>query len=134
MLAPTRFVQQTVSLPGSFQVISAQDELFNHVDTNDFMWSGDGARHVRVELTFDIPFAAPPAVTAALSGIDSSQSENLRFNIRCEDITADGFTLVFDTWDNTRIARACVAWTAQGIAPVRPRGSIAAKPKAPEGQ
>lgn len=129
MLASSRFVQQITMIPGAFQAISAQDELFNHCDTNEYMWSGDGARQVRWDFTFDQPFAAPPVVSAGLSGMDSSQSENLRFNIRCTEVTAEGFTLLFDTWDNTRIARAGVSWSAHGIAVGKARGPIAAKAK-----
>lgn len=129
MLASARFVQQITMIPGSLQVISAQDELFNHCDTNEYMWNGDGARQVRWDFTFESPFAAPPVVMASLSGMDSSQSENLRFNIRCVDVTTEGFTLLFDTWDNTRIARAGVTWMAHGIAPGKVRGGIGAKAK-----
>lgn len=129
MPASDRFYQQITTMPGSLQIISAQDELFNHVDAGEYMWAGDGPRQVRVDFSFAQPFAAAPVVTTALTGIDSSQSENLRFNIRCEDISAQGFSLLFDTWDNTHIARAGVSWTAHGLAPVTPRGTIAAHAK-----
>jgi len=44
---PSGDFKQTVLHVGHVQVISASDELFNHVDDNLPMWAGDGDRSVR---------------------------------------------------------------------------------------
>ncbi|SLN66227.1 H-type lectin domain protein [Pseudoruegeria aquimaris] len=110
----TPFIQQLLHLSSSSAVISATDELFNHVDTGDYMWTGDGERRVEMNFIFKQPFLDVPVMSIALSGADADQSTNLRFNLSAENVTATGFTAVFLTWDNTHIARASVSWTAIG--------------------
>lgn len=111
-----RFAQQTTSPLVGMQIITATGEIFNHVDTNDYMWSGEGDREVRIPVVFAAPFQKPPHVTLGLTGIDSSRAQNLRFDLRAEEVTREGFTLVFVTWSDTRIARANACWTAIGSA------------------
>lgn len=108
------FRQDVVVSPDGLQMIAAADEVFNHVDTDEFMWTGTGGRRVEVPISFARPFVSTPLVVLGLTGIDSSQSENLRFNLTAEDVTGQGFTIVFVTWDDTRIARASASWTAIG--------------------
>ncbi|MEM6620026.1 MAG: H-type lectin domain-containing protein [Pseudomonadota bacterium] len=112
----TQFAQQTTSPLVGMQIITATGEIFNHVDNNDPMWSGEGDREVRFPVTFAAPFQKPPHITVGLSGIDSSRAQNLRFNLSAEEITRDGFVLSFVTWDDTKIARACATWSAIGSA------------------
>ncbi|MGR3530942.1 MAG: H-type lectin domain-containing protein, partial [Sulfitobacter sp.] len=38
----------------------------------------------------------------------------MRADIRCENISEDGFDLVFRTWGDTRIARVRAAWMSIG--------------------
>lgn len=114
----TRFEQRCLLSGEGLQIISATDELFNHVDTNDYLWSGQGPRALELAVRFQRPFATPPLVSLGLSGIDSSHSENLRFNITAESVSEAGFVIRFVTWDDTRIARASISWTAIGKEPV----------------
>lgn len=108
------FRQDVVVSPDGLQMIAAADEVFNHVDTGEFMWTGSGGRRVEIPISFARPFVSTPLVVLGLTGIDSSQSENLRFNLTAEDVSGQGFTIVFVTWDDTRIARASASWTAIG--------------------
>lgn len=110
------FAQQTTSPLVGMQIITAMGEIFNHVDRNEPMWSGDGDREVRLPVSFAAPFQKPPHVTVGISGIDSSRAQNLRFNITAEEVTREGFVLSFVTWDDTKIARASASWTAIGAA------------------
>ncbi|MEP2784364.1 MAG: H-type lectin domain-containing protein [Pseudoruegeria sp.] len=112
------FVQQLLHLSESSAILSATDELFNHVDTNDVMWSSDGPRRVEQSFVFKQPFLDVPVMSIALSGIDTDQSRNMRFNLTTENVSATGFTAVFLTWEDTHIARASVTWTA--IGPISP--------------
>jgi len=112
----THFHQQTTSPLVGMQIITATGEVFNHVDRNEPMWSGDGDRSVRVQVQFAAPFHRPPHITIGLSGIDASRAQNLRFNIMAEEITRDGFVISFVTWDDTKIARASATWSAIGSA------------------
>lgn len=111
---------QTVLITTELQFITARDELFNHVDDGLEMWEGDGLRWVETHFEFDAPFSHPPLVSVGLTGMDSSQSENQRFHLRAGNITAEGFSAILTTWENTRIARAAIGWTAIGT----PRGQL----------
>ncbi|MCC6008131.1 MAG: H-type lectin domain-containing protein [Rhodobacteraceae bacterium] len=107
-------LQRCIASGEGLQVITATDELFNHVDANEPMWAGTGARSLDLTIPFIRPFAAPPAISAGLSGIDASHSENLRFNLSVEEVSETAFVLRFVTWDDTHIARASASWTAIG--------------------
>ncbi len=108
--------QTVLDVALGLQSITATDELFNHVDHNGPMWVGEGDRHIDIPIRFVTPFKTTPLVQAGLSGIDSDQNANLRFNMEIRDLTESGFTLRMVTWDNTRIARASASWSAIGEA------------------
>lgn len=107
--------QMTAPLVG-VQIISASGELFNHVDDNGPMWANDGDREVRFRVRFATAFHRPPHVTLGISGLDSSNAQNLRFSLFAEGITHEGYDIVLKTWSDTRIARASVNWSAIGQA------------------
>ena len=112
---PTHF-SQTQLLLGAMQVITASDELFNHVDDNLYMWSGEGDRSVSVNIVFVRDFNEPPAITLGLSGMDSDHAHNQRFWLNAINIKSTGFTIELTTWGTTHIARAGVSWQAIGEA------------------
>lgn len=113
------FSQQRVIASGEgLQIVTATDEIFNHVDGNEPMWAGDGPRALDLAVAFSRRFAAPPAISVGLSGIDASHSENLRFNLSVEEVSETGFVLRFVTWGDTHIARASATWTAMGKEPL----------------
>ncbi|WP_373355849.1 H-type lectin domain-containing protein [Pseudoroseicyclus sp. CXY001] len=88
--------------------------LFSDFSEGGPMWAGQGPREVRHAVTFSRPFLAPPAVTCAISLWDFDAGHNLRADIRPANVTEAGFTIVFKTWGDTRIARVHATWQAIG--------------------
>lgn len=114
LLSFPRFTQQTSSPVEGLQITVGEGEVFNHVDSNDYMWADEGDRMVRQSILFDRAFSNLPMVSVGVTGIDASRAQNQRFHLRAENITNFGFDLVFVTWGDTKIARACASWTATG--------------------
>jgi hypothetical protein len=110
---PEAFPQVRTAID-KLQIIASSDELFNHVDDELPMWTGDGDRSVKKEILFVQAFAEAPNITLGLTGIDAAHDQNLRFRLQAIDVNAAGFTAEFTTWDDTHIARASVAWQAIG--------------------
>ena len=88
--------------------------LFSDFEHDGDMWTGDGPRHIRVHASFAEPFVQPPAVHVGLSMWDISNDAFARVDVGTEDITKAGFTIVFRTWGDTKVARARVNWMAIG--------------------
>lgn len=78
------------------------------------MWTGHGPRELRREVTFSEPFLSEPAVQVSLSMWDMDQKTNQRADISAESVTLEGFTIVFRTWGDTRVARVRADWQAIG--------------------
>lgn len=78
------------------------------------MWTGHGPRAARERIDFDDAFLSPPLVQVTISMWDIDQQSNQRADISAEDISATGFTLVFKTWGDTRVARVRADWLAIG--------------------
>lgn len=88
--------------------------MFSDFEHDGVMWTGSGARQTRAHVEFSESFRAAPTVQAHLSMFDMSNDTNARADIQTEDITADGFAIVFRTWGDTKIARVRVGWQAIG--------------------
>ncbi|WP_375280136.1 H-type lectin domain-containing protein [Pseudooctadecabacter sp.] len=88
--------------------------MFSDFEHDGVMWTGDGARQVRAYVEFSESFRAPPVVMANLSMFDMSNGSNARADVQAEDVTSDGFAIVFRTWGDSKIARVRVAWQATG--------------------
>jgi len=112
-LVPVSF-PQTRTVIGPIQIITATDGLFNHVDDELPMWSGDGDRSVVVDIMFNTLFKASPVITIGLIGMDCDNSQNFRFWLKATNVKSTGFTIEFTTWGTTHIARAGVSWQAIG--------------------
>lgn len=91
--------------------------LFSDFVDDGPMWAGSGPRESRHHIGFDEVFAEAPAVMVGISMWDLDKGTNTRADLRAEAITAEGFDLVFRTWDDTRIARVRADWTAIGPLP-----------------
>lgn len=89
-------------------------QLFSDFEDGGAMWAGQGARRAARDVRFDQPFVAPPAVQVGLSMWDLDSRTNARADLRAEDVTDRGFTLVFRTWGDSRIARVRADWLAIG--------------------
>ena len=91
--------------------------LFSDFETGGAMWTGEGPREHRQAIRFEHPFQAVPAVHIGLTMWDIEQGENQRVDIRAEEITGTGFTIVFATWGKTHSARIRADWLAIGPVP-----------------
>ncbi|MGR3760034.1 H-type lectin domain-containing protein [Roseobacteraceae bacterium NS-SX3] len=91
--------------------------LFSEFEDGGSMWTGTGARERRTPVAFSEPFAAPPVVQVTLSMWDMATSAAIRAEIGAENITCEGFEIVFRTWSDSRVARARAAWIAIGDLP-----------------
>jgi hypothetical protein len=88
--------------------------LFSDFEDDGPMWSGRGPRLIRTPVSFQEAFFAPPVVQVALSMWDISNTATSRADVQAEDITNNGFAIVFRTWADTKIARVRVSWIAIG--------------------
>ncbi len=88
--------------------------LFSDFEDGGKMWTGTGPREVRKQVRFSQTFRAPPVVQVHISMWDMDQATNLRAELGAEEITVEGFVLVFSTWGDTRVARIRANWTATG--------------------
>ena len=78
------------------------------------MWTEEGARMVRREIGFSEVYRSNPQVMVSLSMFDMDQASNQRADLQAEDVTPEGFTMVFRTWGDTRVARVRADWMSIG--------------------
>jgi hypothetical protein len=76
---------------------------------------GVGPRTHGQPVVFERPFSAPPVVQLGVVGVDASKDHNLRVRVRAEDITANGFTIVVETWLHSQLWSVDVSWLAIGL-------------------
>lgn len=91
--------------------------MFSDFEDGGDMWTGSGARERRRRVEFSTPFRSPPAVQTSVSLWDVDTANAVRAEVSAENITQQGFEIVFRTWLDTRVARIRVAWTAIGELP-----------------
>ena len=94
----------------------AQDSilLFSDFQHGGAMWTETGPRELRHEVEFSEAFLRPPAVFIGLSMLDMDRATNHRVDLSAENVTERGFTIVFRTWGDTRVARVRADWIAMG--------------------
>ena len=92
-------------------------ELFSEFASGGDMWTGSGSRERRKRIAFSKAYKATPAVHVSLSLWDMDSNANVRADLGAENVTEDGFDLVFRTWSDTRIARVRLSWMAIGALP-----------------
>jgi len=88
--------------------------LFSDFESGGEMWAGHGPREKRVTILFDGIFLDPPVVQVSIDMWDMDQKANMRADILADNITREGFEIVFKTWGDTRIARIRANWMAIG--------------------
>ena len=88
--------------------------LFSAFADGSEMWTGEGAREHRHPVRFRGQFESAPIVHVGLSMWDIDMGSNQRVDIAADDIAAAGFTIVFRTWGDTRVARVRADWLAIG--------------------
>ncbi len=95
-------------------VEQGETPLFSDFQDNGPMWAEHGARQVVRGVRFSEPYRKAPTVQVSLSMWDIHSDTNSRMEISAEDVTAEGFNLVFRTWGDTQVARARASWFAIG--------------------
>ncbi|MBY6046143.1 H-type lectin domain-containing protein [Vannielia litorea] len=88
--------------------------LFSDFEDGGEMWTGTGPRQARRAVSFSESYRGVPTVMVNLAMWDMDQKTNPRADISAENITNDGFELVFRTWGDTRVARVRASWMAIG--------------------
>ncbi len=88
--------------------------LFSHYESGGKMWIGTGPRTHREAVRFSESFRTPPSVQAHLTMLDTDSNTNARLDLTVEGVTTEGFTIVFRTWDDTKVARVRAGWIAIG--------------------
>lgn len=91
--------------------------LFSDFEHDGDMWKGEGPRQAREAVTFAQSYITPPYVQVSISMWDISNNTNIRADVQAENVTTDGFEIVFRTWADTQVARVRVAWTSFGELP-----------------
>ena len=76
--------------------------------------TGTGVRTYRVAVEFDSPFSMVPKVSLALSGMDVDGVNGNRLSLTAENITVNGFDIVYITWYDTIVYGAYATWIAIG--------------------
>ncbi|WP_298909742.1 H-type lectin domain-containing protein [uncultured Aliiroseovarius sp.] len=88
--------------------------LFSDFEDDGEMWTGSGPRKILRTIRFSEPFLTPPTVTVSMSMWDIAGESNQRADITAENVTEDGFDILFRTWGDTRVARVRADWLAIG--------------------
>ncbi len=133
----TRSVQEYATLLGAAQEVEAlrvpQVLVGSEGATHSPSWTVlppvDGGVHKQFTrvVVFPTPFAAPPAVVTGITWLDTLYSANTRIAAWATEITAEQFTMVFDTWADSVVYGCSVSWVATGQArtPTNAGGGIA---------
>jgi len=95
-------------------VDSGTAHVFSDFADNGEMWSAEGKRSRSVKIAFSEPFLTPPTVQVGFAMWDISSTTNSRVDISAEDIDETGFSVVFRTWGDTKVARMRANWMAIG--------------------
>ena len=102
---------------GTIGIDHGEVVLFSDFEDDGAMWRGNGPRQSREKVRFKESFGAIPHVQVSMSMWDISNSANTRADVQAENITEEGFEIVFRTWADTQVARVRIAWTAFGELP-----------------
>lgn len=88
--------------------------LFSDFEHDGIMWTGEGPRQTRAYVHFSESFRSAPAVRVVMTMWDMSRETNSRADVQDEDVTEEGFGIVFRTWGDTKVARVRIGWQAIG--------------------
>ena len=88
--------------------------LFSDYQDGGAMWTGDGPREHRHAVRVRGGFENAPVVHIGLSMWDIDVESNQRVDVAADEVESGGFTIVFRTWGDTRVARVRADWLAIG--------------------
>lgn len=89
-------------------------QIFSDFETGGPMWVSEGERQRRVKVKFEEPFREPPVVQVGFSLLDISTGPSVRADLSAQNVTRNGFDLIFKTWADSRVARIHASWIAFG--------------------
>lgn len=95
-------------------VDQGEQALFSDFEDGGPMWSETGPREARIAIKYSQSYAVPPTVHVSLSMWDLDSKSNPRADLKSENVTTQGFDLVFRTWSDTRVARVRASWMSIG--------------------
>ena len=95
-------------------VQQGSEVLFSAFADGSEMWTGDGPREHRHAVRFRGGFENAPVVHIGLSMWDIDVESNQRVDVAADEVESGGFTIVFRTWGDTRVARVRADWLAIG--------------------
>lgn len=98
------------------RILNGDVQIFSDFESDGEMWAGDGDREKVVRVDFDKSFRSAPRVHISLSMLDMQSGTNHRFLLESKNVTRQGFSIKFQTWADTKIARASASWIAFGEA------------------
>jgi hypothetical protein len=98
-------------------ILQGDTVVFSDFEDGGEMWTGTGLRERRCKVDFSEGFARPPAVQVSPSLWDMDTKAAIRAELVAENITRNGFEIVFRTWSDSRAARLRAAWMAIGELP-----------------
>jgi hypothetical protein len=74
--------------------------------------AGTGDRMVGVDVKFDKPFTSKPQIILGVTSVDGEKDANLRYDVKADAVTRDGFTIQIRTWADTKIFMLGGSWLA----------------------
>jgi hypothetical protein len=77
-----------------------------------YMMDSTGWREFKHHINFDVKYEKKPQVIVSINQLDNDKNKNLRINVFAADIDISGFDLKVQTWDDTSICSARIAWFA----------------------
>lgn len=95
-------------------VENGSTHLFSDFADGGEMWAEQGKRTRNISVKFSENFLKPPSIQIGFGMWDIANGANTRVDIEAENITESGFTIKFQTWGDTQIARMRANWIAIG--------------------
>ncbi|MGD8777966.1 MAG: H-type lectin domain-containing protein [Ignavibacteria bacterium] len=81
--------------------------------TNGFiLHKNEGDRVYTKYVQFEKGFETLPAVVVTVNKIEADKETNLRYEVKAEAVSRDGFTVKIKTWGNTKILNIGGDWVA----------------------
>ena len=97
--------------------IDQGEEVISDFQSDGELWTGSGPREVRRSVAFSRAYKLPPRVLAFVQMWDLSNAANARIDVQVDEVSAEGFVLVFRTWLDTKVARVRIGWMSFGELP-----------------
>lgn len=88
--------------------------LFADFEHGGEMWTGTGPRERVHPVLFADRFQNVPTVHVSVSLWDMDTTAAIRAELVTQNVTTEGFDIVFRTWLDSRVARIRAAWMAIG--------------------